>query len=279
MDAQICPMEDMKRLLVATDGSAASRSAVEHAIHLAKVCSSDLIAMTTVLTNSEQEDTMPWVVEQAEKEMQDNLVAIKQMASRQGVLCETFVYRGEEPYRDIVNAAAMQQADMIVMGTHGRSGIKKLIMGSVTRNVIGHAPGKILVIPAGIRPDYSIILLATDGSPHSAASAREATAIAKRYGSLLLIVAVAHSPEEVPIAEENIKPALELAEKAGVKKERLVLQGKPQEAIPATAAQRQVGLIVIGSHGKTGLSSLFMGSVAEGVIVRAQSAVLVVKPS
>lgn len=279
MDAQICPMEDMKRLLVATDGSEASRSAVEHAIHLANICSSELIAMTTVLTNSEQEDTMPWVVEQAEKEMQAKLEVIKQTASQQGVVCETFIYRGEEPYRDIVNAAATQHADMIVMGTHGRSGIKKLIMGSVTRNVIGHAPGKILVIPAGTRPDYSIILLATDGSPHSAAAAREATAIAKRYGSLLLIVAVAHSPEEVPIAEENIKPVLELAEKAGVKKERLVLQGKPHEAIPATAAQRQVGLIVIGSHGKTGLSSLFMGSVAEGVIVRAQSAVLVVKPS
>jgi len=279
MDSQICPIEGMKRLLVATDGSEASRSAVEQAIQLAKVCSSELIAMTTVLTNSEQEDTMPWVVEQAEKEMREELEAIKQTAALQGITCETCIYRGEEPYRDIVNAAAKQHADLIVMGTHGRTGLKQLIMGSVTRQVIGHTPGKVLVVPPGARIDYSTVLLATDGSKHSAAAAKEATAIAKLYGSSLLIVAVAHSPEELPIAAENIKPVLELAEKAGVKKECLVLEGKPQEVIPATAEQRQVGLIVVGSHGKTGLSSLFMGSVAEGVIVRAQSAVLVVKLS
>jgi nucleotide-binding universal stress UspA family protein len=277
MDAQVCPMERMERLLVATDGSESSRSAVEEAIQLAKACSSKLIAMTTVLTNIE--NAMPWVIDRAEKEMQEKLESIRGMASEQGIDCETYVYRGEDPYMDIVNAAAMEHVDMIVMGTRRRTGIKKLIMGSVTGNVIGYAPCKVLVVPPGAKTDYRSILIATDGSIHSAAAASEAAAIAKRYGSSLVIVSVAPSAAEVPFAGENVKQVMELAEKEGLKKEGMALPGKPHEVILEIAKQKHVGLIVIGSHGKTSLMSLLMGSVTERVISLTESAVLVVKAS
>ena len=279
MDAQVCPMERMERLLVATDWSESSRSAVEEAIQLAKACSSKLIAMTTVITNMGYEDAMPWVVEQAEKEMQEKLESIRRMASEQGIDCETFVYRGEDPSMDIVNAAAMKHVDMIVMGTRGRTGIKKLIMGSVTGNVIGHAPCKVLVVPPGAKTDFRTILIATDGSIHSAAAASEAAAIAKRYGSSLVIVSVAPSTAEVPLAEENVKQVMELSEKEDLKKDGMVLQGKPHEVILEIARQKHAGLIVVGSHGRTGLTSLFMGSVTERVISLTESAVLVAKAS
>jgi len=279
MDAQVCPMERMERLLVATDWSESSRSAVEEAIQLARACSSKLIAMTTVITNVGYEDAMPWVVEQAEKEMQDKLASIRRMASEQGIDCETFVYRGEEPHMDIVNAAVMKHVDMIVMGTRGRTGIKKLIMGSVTGNVIGQAPCKVLVVPPSAKTGYRSILIATDGSIHSAAAASEAAAMAKRYGSSLVIVSVAPSAAEVPLAEENVKQVMELAEKEDLKKDGMVLQGKPHEVILEIAKQKHAGLIVVGSHGRTGLTSLFMGSVTERVISQTESAVLVVKAS
>ncbi|MGO9622604.1 MAG: universal stress protein [Desulfobaccales bacterium] len=277
MDAQVCPMERMERLLVATDGSESSRSAVEEAIQLAKACSSKLIAMATVLTNIE--DAVPWVIDQAEKEMQGKLESIRRTAADQGIDCETFVYRGEDPYMDIVNAAVMNHVDMIVMGTHSRRGIKKFIMGSVTGNVIGHAPCKVLVVPPGAKTDYRTILIATDGSIHSVAAASEAAAIAKRYGSSLVIVSVAPSAAEVPLAEGNVKQVMELAEKEGLKKEGMALPGKPHEVILEIAKQKHVGLIVIGSHGKTGLMSRLMGSVTERVISLTESAVLVVKAS
>jgi nucleotide-binding universal stress UspA family protein len=161
--------------------------------------------------------------------MQEKLESIKGMTSEQGIDCETFVYRGEEPYMGIVNAAAMKHVDMIVTGTRGRTGLKKLIMGSVTGNVIGQAPCKVLVVPPGAKTDYRSILVATDGSIHSAAAASEAVAIAKRYGSSLVIVSVAPLPAEVPLAEENVKQSMELAEREGLKKEGMVLQGKPHE--------------------------------------------------
>ncbi len=277
MVAQVCPMARMERLLVATDWSESSRSAVEEAIQLAKACSSKLIAMTTVITNLEKEDAMPWVIEQAEKDMQEKLESIRKKASEQDIDCETFVYRGEHPDMDIVNAAAMQHVDMIMMGTRGSTGLKKLIMGSVTRSVIGHAPCKVLVVPLGAKTDHRIIIIATDGSIHSAAAASEAAAIAKRYGSSLVVVSVAASAEEVPLAEKMIKEVMELAEKEGLEKEGIVSQGKPHEVILEMAKQRHAGLIVVGSHGRTGLASLFMGSVTERVIAQAPCCVLVVK--
>ncbi len=279
MDAQVCPMERMERLLVATDWSESSRSAVEEPIQLAKACSSKLIAMSTVMTNLEYEDAMPWVLGQAEKEMQGKLESIRRTASEQGIDCETFVYRGEEPYMDIVNAAIMKHVDMIVMGTRGRTGIKKFIMGSVTGNVIGHAPCKVLVVPPGAKTDYRSILIATDGSIHSVAAASEAAAIAKRYGSSLVIISVPPSASEVPLAEKNVKQVTELAEKEGLKKEGMVLLGKPHEVILEIAKQKHASLIVIGSHGKTRLMSRLMGSVTERVIGQTESAVLVVKAS
>jgi len=277
MDAQVCPMERMERLLVATDSSESSRNAVEEAIQLAKACSSKLIAMTTVLTNREYEDAMPWVIEQAEREMQEKLASIGGMASEQGVDCETFIYRGDDPSLDIVSAAVTKHVDMIVMGTHGRKGIKKLIMGSVTGKVIGQAPCKVLVVHPDGKIDYRTILIATDGSRHSAAAASEATAVAKRYKSSLIIVSVASSATEVPLAEENVKQVMKLAEREGLEKAGTVLQGKPHEAILNIAKEKRVGLIVVGSHGRTGLTSLLMGSVTERVISEAESAVLVVK--
>jgi nucleotide-binding universal stress UspA family protein len=277
MDAQVCPMERMERLLVATDWSGSSRSAVEEAIKLAKACSSKLFAISTLMTNLEYEDAVPWVIGQAEKEMQGILESIRRTASEQGIDCETFVYRGEEPYMDIVNAAVMKHVDMIVMGTNGRRGIKKLIMGSVTGKVIGHAPCNVLVVPPGAKTDYRSILIATDGSIHSAAAASEAAAIAKRYGSSLVIVSVAPSAAEVPFAGENVKQVMELAEKEGLKKEGIALPGEPHEVILEIAKQKHVGLIVVGSHGKTGLMSRLMGSVTKRVISLTESAVLVVK--
>jgi len=279
MDTQVCPIKEMERILVPTDLSESSQNAVEEAIRLAKACSSKLIAMTTVLTNIEYEDVMPWVIEQAEKEMLEKLEAIRRMALQQGVDCEIITYRGDDPETDIVNVATMKHVDMIVMGTHGRTGLKKLIMGSVARNVIGHALCKVLVVPPGTKIDYSTILIATDGSIHSAAAASEATVIAKRYGSSLLIVSIAPSTAEITFAEESIKQVMEVAEKEGLKKEGMVLQGQPHEAILEIAKQRHAGLIVIGSHGRTGLTSLIMGSVAERVISQTEFAVLVVKPS
>lgn len=280
MSMQACPTDRMRRVLVATDGSESCHSAVQEAIKLARICSSKLLAVSVVVTNREYEDVLPWVVDHAEQEMKLHLDAVKTLASQEGVDCEVSVLRGEDPCTEIVDEATRTQADMIIMGTHARTGIKRLLMGRLTAKVIGHSPCNILVAPPGSGIDYDRILLATDGSRHSEAACSQAFTIAKQCNSSLIIVSVVApgaSSSELMTAENNVSRFVAMADAEGVKNEGLVIRGTPHEGIAKTAAEKGAGLIVVGSHGMTGLMTLFMGSVTGQVISHTHSAVLVVK--
>lgn len=233
--------------------------------------------MAVVLTNPEDENAVPFVIAQAEKDMEQRVNAVKAMAEEAGIDCGVIVKRGDDPYWEIVNEAKKNKADIIVMGTHGRRGIKRFVMGSVTASVIGHAPCQVLVIPAHAKVDFGTILAATDGSKHGDAAVKEAIAIAKVCSSLLVVVSVASSDDEAPATEESVKQALVLADKEKVEKEGMVLRGNAGEAIVEAAEQKGAGLIVMGSHGRTGLMNLFMGSVTEYVLSHGNIPILVAK--
>jgi nucleotide-binding universal stress UspA family protein len=280
MDEQTCPLERMERLLVATDGSEASRGAVAVGMELAKNCSvksTKLLAVAVVLTNLEYESALPWVIADAEKEMQQKLKTVKGMAETSGIDCEIVVQRGEDPSAEILDQAVRNKVDMIVMGTHGRTGVKRFVMGSVVANVIGHAPCRVLVVPPDARVGFGTVLVATDGSRHGDAAISEAIAIARSCNSSLIIVSAAPLEEDVATAEQIVKRALEAADQEGVRKEGIVLRGKAGQAIVEAAGRQEAGLIVMGSHGKTGLMSLVMGSVTEYVLSHGNTAVLVAK--
>jgi nucleotide-binding universal stress UspA family protein len=143
-----------------------------------------------------------------------------------------------------------------------------------------------MVVPLNAKIECKNILIATDGSRYSDAAASEAIGIAKRCGGSLIVISVAFSDKEITLAEDdeeiilakdNVKKIMELAEKEGIKTEGLTVKGEPYEAIIKTAKQKQVDLIVVGSHGRTGIERLLMGSVTERVIGHAEAAVLVVK--
>src|SRR3989304_3276949 len=97
MKGMACPVARMEKLLVATDGSKFSKSAIREAISLAKTCSSKLIAVSVVKTNVEFEDLVPQVVEKAEREVREHLESIKNKALKEGVDCEIVIHRSEEP--------------------------------------------------------------------------------------------------------------------------------------------------------------------------------------
>jgi hypothetical protein len=277
MNGQVCPIAKMEKLLVATDGSEFSKSAIREAINLAKICSSKLIAVSIVKTNPEFEDLVPQVIEKLEKEVIRYLESIKNRASRENVDCEIIVHLSEEPYQDIIDEAAKNQVNMIIVGTHGRTGLKRLMMGSVTAKVVGHATCNVLVVPVTAKVECKNILTATDGSRYSDAAAIEAIGISKRCGSSLIVISVATSDEEIKSAEDNVKKVVELAEKEGIKTDGLAVKGIPYEAIVDASKRKGADLIVVGSHGRTGLERLLMGSVTERVIGHSESAVLVVK--
>jgi nucleotide-binding universal stress UspA family protein len=188
------------------------------------------------------------------------------------------------------------KSSMIVMGRRGRTGLKRLMMGSVTARVIGHAPCNVLVVPRAAQLEFTNIVVATDGSKYSVAAASEAIGLAKRNGSALTVLSVVPADIDTPVdvgftvnqqeliaekemqeAEKNARAVKEAAQKENVSVKALIMSGKPADAIIEIAKERRADLIVLGSHGRTGLERLLMGSVAERVIVLATCPVLVVK--
>ncbi|MBI5676323.1 MAG: universal stress protein [Nitrospirae bacterium] len=294
--AQFCPATKLEKLLLSTDGSEFGEGAIREAIKLAKTCSSKLLAIYVIETNPEYETIAPKLVEKAEKEARQHLEAVKERASKEGVDCEIIARQGEDPFKYIIEEASKNQAGLIITGRRGRKGLKRLMMGSETARIIGHAPCNVLVVPRAANIEFNRIIVATDGSKYSEVAVREAIGIAKRCGSTLFAISVvpsdASSPfdivhtemmkediaeKELKMAECTIRDFKEASAKEGVSVTGLIYSGKPFEAIINTAKEKRADLIVVGSHGRTGISKLLMGSVTERVIGLAECAVLVVK--
>jgi len=126
---------DFKDILVATDGSRYSKAAVREAISIAKRCNSRLIAVSVAYSDGEI------------KSAQDNVQMAVELASQESIKIEGAAVIGKS-YEAIVDMAKQKQADLIVVGSHGRRGLERLLMGSVTERVIGHSGIAVLVIKA-----------------------------------------------------------------------------------------------------------------------------------
>jgi len=277
---QECPVAKMEKLLLASDGSEFSQGAIREAINLAKTCSSKLyvISVAEVPDIREFADTYPVAaVDQLETAVRQHLESVKEMAEKEGIVCEIILSRGPEPSKYIVDEASKNNVELIIMGRHGRTGITRIMMGSVTAKVIGDTPCKVMVVPRFSRISLEKILVPTDGSIFSDLASREAVSIAKRVGSSLIALSVYKKDANFELAEASVGILKELAEREGVKVEALTLKGEPHEVIVDTVEKKQAGFMVIGSHGRSGLERLLMGSVTERVIGHAGCPILVVR--
>ena len=286
----------LKNLLVCTDGSEYSEGAIREAIRLAKTTGATLTALSVIDFNPEFEALAPDLVDKMEKDIRKHLTLVRERAAVESVKMQAFTMLSDAPYMGIAKEAEKSGADLIIMGRRGRTGLKRLLMGSVTKRVIGHSPCSVLVVPRDARIDCKKILCGTDGSVYSNAAAAEAVMIAKRCEAELIFISVVHaetaSPldivhsqmnrgliaeNELKLAESGLKAAKGYAEKEGIMSEGLVLAGRPYEVIVNSAREKGSDLIVVGSHGRTGVDRLLMGSVTERVVGTAECAVLVVK--
>jgi nucleotide-binding universal stress UspA family protein len=207
----------------------------------------------------------------------ERLEAWKAEAAKEGVTLEPRVRTGASAYDGILEEAGETQPDLIIMGRHGYTGLTRLLMGSVTARVIGHSPCHVLVVPRGVPLSFERLLIASDGSPFSDAAWNEALSLAKTMGSALIGVVVAASDRDIPAATGAVRNLEAAAEKQGIALDTMIPMGRPEEGIVKAAEFKQASLIIVGSHGRTGLKRLLMGSVAERVIGQAKCPVLVVK--
>ncbi len=142
-----CPLTRGEKILVAVDGSDFSEMAVDQAISLGSICRSKVYVISVVDLFPEQMSVAPALVEKMSEEVRKHLDHAKAKVDKAQIDCETIVRMGGKPHELIVQEAKDKGADLIVLGTHGRTGIKKMLLGSVAQNVIGHAPCPVMVVP------------------------------------------------------------------------------------------------------------------------------------
>lgn len=276
--ALVCPAK-WDRLMVCTDGSAEGQNAVAATLQLAIACRSQ-VQVVQVLVVGDQAVPPSYRAMLAE-EIQKNIEVIKVAAAKVQVPIQAVVPEHRTPYAAILSQAKKVRPDLIIMGRRGKAALARLLMGSVTAQVIGHSPVSILVVPLGASVGFQRLLVALDGSPYSEAARKLALAMAKQAKSQLISVAVASRKGNITEAKAIIQKMFTAAREAelpikGVKgislKEIAADAGIVQEAI-----KNEVDLIIMGSYGRTGLKKLLMGSTTEKVIGNAPCPILIVK--
>ena len=144
-----------KRILVATDGSTLSKKAVASAIELASTCGAELLALKVVPRYPQAyfEGSIPLSAEEiarVEKQWtesaQAQLSAVEKSAKSKGVVAKSLTVKSDVVSDAIIAAAKKQKADLIVMASHGRKGIKRLLLGSETQQVLTHSHIPVLVL-------------------------------------------------------------------------------------------------------------------------------------
>jgi len=280
-----------RKILVAVDGSESSRNALKQAIKLAnsEECWITVVSVIPSYTGDLSAtfigDMRKAMAEPCEKALSE----AENIAKSERTLIKTVCEEGEI-YERIVDLADAENCDLIVMGRKGLSQIERAFMGSVAARVIGHSQRDVLVVPINTTIGWKSIFLNTDGSKYSEAATESAINFAKSYGGELMVLSVVEVTEEFlarapGMVEDMVKKAKgfvedvkKKAEESNIKTTPFVREGEAYRVITNLARENKADIIVMGSHGRTGLRRLLMGSVTAKVIGHSPCPVLVVKP-
>ncbi len=278
MTAQLSPLARFDNLLLATDGSEVSAGAVKAALHMASRCGAHLTVMHMAKTLPDYAMYNPGGVQQAEDQGRAVLREVEEQAGTACVNCAPVLRYGDEPVREIAKQAEASQADLVIMGRRGVHWLERLMLGEAAARVIGHVHCSVLVVPKESGMWDKGILLAVDGSRFADAAAVSAGILAKRCGLPVTVLSVcANDDLKCDMVQAMADRVRDLLRQDGVAADSVVKEGNPAKAIVEAAAENDCDLIVLGSHGRTGLDRILIGSVSQQVVVQAKCPVLVAK--
>lgn len=275
-------MLSLHRIVFPTDFSACAEHAFSHAAWLAAATGAELHALHVRLPSyygaAEEPETPALVPEAAPEEVR--LV--------QATLAADSAQEGITAY------AREHDVDLIVMGTHGRTGVRRLVMGSVAEAVVRTAPCPVMTVPeqASAGP-VARILVPVDFSSFAHPALAHAKALAALHGASLDVlhvvqettVPVAYGLDPVVLATPEVMARTQAAladlvtrvPGPDVPVECHVVGGYAGTEILRFAEERPAGLIVMSTHGATGLEHFLLGSVTEKIVRRARCPVFTVR--
>jgi len=287
------------KILIATDFSQAGERAHALGVFLGRRFASDLhVVHVQVLLDDphlalEHQTELERLLGAADQQRRE---ALQAPTADSDAMIHTHLVRGVSAAEAIVGCCSDLQCDLIVMGTHGRRGITRYLLGSVAEKVVRTSPVPVLTV----RPDAAIpsdgvrnILVPHDFSHHSQRAVRVAAAWAAQLRAKVTLLhavepviypefyAVDLLPDDVvgrlrARSEEALSAAAaELL--SGVESGSVVKVGRAGDTIVAEATPDDYDLIIMGTRGLSAIEHLLLGSVAENVLERSRVPMLAVR--
>jgi nucleotide-binding universal stress UspA family protein len=299
-------MIEIKRILFPTDFSRCAEQALTHAIHLTKLYQAELHVLHAVVLHGYTDNNPEYgfaniesIHRWMEHEASNHMSSILESLERDQLRIKRAQMRGISAAPVILEYAKEFDVDLIILGTHGRRGLGHLFLGSVAEEVVRLAPCPVLTIRERKEPtpieELDRILVPIDFSEHSKNALKYAKQMAASYDSRLQLLHVTEraippsfyafekyqflDPMETirNKSKEATNRFLQETEGPELAAEIHVIEGRAAADISDFAKDHHSDLIVIATHGLTGIEHLLMGSVTEKVVRRASCPVFTVK--
>jgi nucleotide-binding universal stress UspA family protein len=296
--------EAPRTVLATTDFSAAAETALAWAAEIARGHRARLVvvhALTPPIPPSATPDFVSFPPEFHEQYRHAAVTRLEETGARLrqgGLTVETDLEIGPAA-QTVLDLAKKHRADVLVVATRGLTGLRGLLLGGTARRIVQTSPVPVLVIhpeeKSSARP-LRTVLVPTDFSHDAGLAIETARRLlhAAEPGARIVLLHAYHLPVEftalgaVPVTPYLFADAAEQArgqlEKVaaplrghGVEVECVAREGYPPSVIEEEARARKVDLIAMGTHGRTGLRHLLLGSTAERVVEHAPCPVLVVR--
>lgn len=306
-----------KRILLATDGSKLAQHGAEHGIRLAKALGASAVGVyaSPPVTSAEVFEFVPMTLVadatamgRAAEDAVRHLGAMQAAAKGAAVPYKSVHMRDGAPAESIVKTAKAEKSDLVVVGSHGRTALSQLVLGSVTTRVLATCVVPVLVYreaaapkPArrtGASESYRRIMICTDGSAAAKLATKHGVDLAKSLGASVVAIYVTppfvppigfetspmmpairkHMAEARAGAQYHLGAVARRAERVGVECQTRHEGGmSAARLIVDTARRMRCDLIVMGSHGRDRFKQVLLGSVATRVLETCSTPVLIVR--
>lgn len=285
-------MHTISRILVAYDFSDDSRRALKEAFHLADKFGAQIFVVHA-LPEEVSEAFVQALSSQYKTELSDRIKEELQIFHGQHKIrvadADVHVLQGE-PAKVIVDEALASQVDLILVGAHNKSTLGRFLLGSVASRIVRYSTVPVFVCRTESKLNFTKILVPIDDSD----VAEEAIVLAKPFAEhfnadiqLLHVVDEAYFSHAIEyktvvdqVIQKSSKRLRELNVKYALKTDPLVIDERASHGIIETVRKdADIGLVVMTTHGRSGLSRFLLGSTAESVVQQLPCSVLTVHPA
>lgn len=297
----------VSRILFATDFSGCAAHAWKYVLFLGKTCGAklDILHVLEFQPGMDPDyDVNNLYLEQLRKQAVQQLDELVNLAALTGLSAQGRITVGI-PSHQIEEVVKECDADLVVLGTHGRTGLEHILLGNTAERAVRSVPCPVLTVrqpgeqdevkeikTAKVPISIKRILVPVDFSDCSLEALEHVVQVGKlckaavtilhvlepvSYGLDFTLSRVWKDQQLREYVRSRLSELTHLLESQGLTAHNVILGGMPRDSILDCAREREADLIVMGTHGRGGLSHLVIGSVAEAVLRRAPCPVLTVK--